>query len=619
MTHQPANHPTRMKTRAIFTAILTLSAIFSGNCATIPGEDPAYPQIINIQSRQRTSLDGQWKYIVDPYGNGYYNYRLVPNPVGNTFFADKSYDDDRTRLIEYNFDRNQSLNVPGDWNTQNDKLYYYEGKLWYRTRFSGSPKAGKRQFLYFGAVNYEAVVALNGEKICRHTGGFTPFNIEVTDRIKDGENSLVVMVDNTRDKDGIPTDNCDWWNYGGITRSVYLVETPEIFIRDYSVQLDKSYKSISGYVCVDGAGAGQEVTLAIPELQLSTSVKTDSEGWAEFRIKAKPELWSPENPKLYDIVLSSGEDVISDRIGFRIIETKGKDILLNGQKIFCRGVSIHEEAPYSNGRIVSREQDRILLDWAKELGCNFIRLAHYPHNEEMVRLAEELGLMVWSEIPAYWTISWTNPETYANAEQQLKDMITRDMNRANIVIWSVANETPLSDERLNFLSRLIDKARELDPTRLVSAAMEVEMNKDGFRTVNDPLLSKVDLISFNQYMGWYTGNSDICAETSWVFPVEKPVFVSEFGAGALYGFHGDRTERFTEEYMADCYRQNIEMMSNRMPGFSGTTPWVLKDFRSPRRALAGIQDDFNRKGLISEQGQKKSAFYIIQEWYNSLK
>ncbi|MDD6252580.1 MAG: glycoside hydrolase family 2 TIM barrel-domain containing protein [Bacteroidales bacterium] len=586
--------------------------------AGIPGEVPAAPQIINIRARDCRTLDGQWKYIVDPYGNGYYNYRLVPNPVGDTFFADKSFDADRTKLIEYNFDRNYTLNVPGDWNTQDDKLYYYEGKLWYRTKFDYSKPEGKRVFLYFGAVNYEAVVALNGEKICRHTGGFTPFNIEVTDKIKDGENSLVVMVDNTRDKDGIPTDNCDWWNYGGITRSVCIVETPGTFIRDYSVQLDKSYRSIYGYVHLDGCTAPEKVTLSIPELKLSATVTADASGYAEFNLKARPELWSPENPKLYNVTISCGEDSVDDRIGFRIIETKGTDILLNGKKVFCRGVSIHEEAPFSNGRIVSAEQDRILLGWAKEMGCNFVRLAHYPHNEDMVRLAEEMGLMVWSEIPVYWTISWKNPDTYANARQQLVDMITRDINRANVVVWSVANETPLSDERLAFLSALIDTARELDPTRLISAAMEKEKMADGRWTVDDPLISKTDLISFNQYMGWYTGNSDICADAVWVFPEEKPVFISEFGAGALYGFHGDRTERFTEEYMADCYRQNIKMMTERMPGLAGTTPWVLKDFRSPRRALAGIQDDFNRKGLISEQGQKKTAFHIMKEWYRSL-
>lgn len=582
------------------------------------GEVPAAHQIVNVRSRNCISLDGQWKYIVDPYGCGYFNYRLKPLAVGASYFADESFDADRTKLIEYDFDKASSLNVPGDWNTQLGELYYYEGKVWYRKKFDYEKHEGKRVFLYFGAVNYESVVALNGEKICRHTGGFTPFNIEVTDRIRSGENSLVVLVDNTRDKSGIPTNNCDWWNYGGITRSVCIVETPEIFIRDYSVQLDKSYGIIYGKVQLDGCNSSKRIRLSIPELNLSFDIMSDEAGIAEFRVKAHPKLWSPESPKLYDVNISCDEDAITDRIGFRIIETKGTDILLNGKKIFCRGVSIHEEAPFSNGRIVSIEQDRVLLGWAKEMGCNFVRLAHYPHNEDMVRLAEEMGLMVWSEIPVYWTISWTESSTFNNACQQLKDMITRDINRAGVVVWSVANETPLSDERLGFLSALIDSAKALDPTRLVSAAMEKRKNSEGKWTVDDPLASKTDLVSFNQYMGWYTGDLNTCDNAEWTFPEEKPVFVSEFGAGARYGFHGDKTELFTEEYMSECYRRNIKMMSERMPGLAGTTPWILKDFRSPRRGLAGIQDDFNRKGLISDQGQKKSAFYVMKEWYESI-
>ena len=188
--------------------------------ALLAGEDAPAPMIINIADRNAVSLDGQWKYLVDPYGIGYHNYRLTPFPDAESFFADKSFDDDRTKLVEYGFNRGGEMTVPGDWNTQYEKLYYYEGKVWYRTRFNASPKPDKRYFIYFGAVNHTAVVGVNGRKVARHEGGFTPFNIEVTDKLKDGENSLVVMVDNTRQKDGTPTNNCDWWNYGCITRSV---------------------------------------------------------------------------------------------------------------------------------------------------------------------------------------------------------------------------------------------------------------------------------------------------------------------------------------------------------------------------------------------------------------
>ena len=466
--------------------------------ALLAGEDAPAPMIINIADRNAVSLDGQWKYLVDPYGIGYHNYRLTPFPDAESFFADKSFDDDRTKLVEYGFNRGGEMTVPGDWNTQYEKLYYYEGKVWYRTRFNASPKPDKRYFIYFGAVNHTAVVGVNGRKVARHEGGFTPFNIEVTDKLKDGENSLVVMVDNTRQKDGIPTNNCDWWNYGGITRSVKLVEVPRTFIRDYAVLMDKEIigktrrnrpdsHRIYGYVNLDGDAAGKAVNISIPELKLSLDVVADASGHAAFEAVAAPKLWSPDSPVLYDVRISSEEDSTSDRVGFRTIETSGDRILLNGKEIFLRGISIHEESVAPVGRITRPEQDRELLEYAKDLGCNFVRLAHYPHNEEMVRLCEEMGLLAWSEIPVYWTVSWTNEATFANARKQLEEMVTRDINRACIIIWSVANETPISPERTRFLSALIDRTREMDGTRLVSAAMEKTTIARNHYTVADLL------------------------------------------------------------------------------------------------------------------------------------
>lgn len=598
---------------------MTMCCLSAAMFPAFAGEEAPAPQIINIAARKTVPLDGIWKTIVDPYENGYYNYRLKPLPDSESYFADRDFDSDRTVLYEYNFNTDKTLQIPGDWNTQRPELYYYEGTVWYRRNFDYTLDPGKRLFVYFGAANYETVAGLNGRKIGKHTGGYTPFNFEITGMVKEHDNSLVVKVDNRRKPEGVPTVNCDWWNYGGITRSVLLVETPETFIRDYYVQLKKDdMKTIAGWVRLDGSKAVQEVTVIIPELKISKSVKTDENGYASFEIKAKPEYWCPENPKLYDVDIKAETDSISDRIGFRSIKTDGTDILLNGKKIFCRGVSIHEEMPYGkSGRAFSEDHDRILLGWARDMGCNFIRLAHYPHNEAMVRLAEEMGFMVWSEIPVYWTIHWDNPDTYANAEAQLEDMINRDKNRANVIIWSVANETPHGDARLKFLSSLISRAREMDPTRLVSAAMEKSRLGHNVMTVDDDLAGLVDLISFNQYIGWYDGNSEKCDSISWTFEVKKPVFISEFGAGAVYGRHGDKSERFTEEYMQDMYERTVDMLE-RMPGLAGTTPWVLKDFRSPRRQLPGIQDDFNRKGLVSDQGGKKSGFYVMQKWYRKL-
>lgn len=601
-----------MKKFLILTLFLTSSGILAREA------DP-YPMIVNTQARKTTSLCGTWDAIVDQYDNGYYNYRMKRNPDGSTFFADRHYYDDRTRLIEYDFNRSDKLEVPGDWNTQKDRLYYYEGSIWYRRLFDFRPERGRRYFVRFGAANYEAVVGINGTVVGGHTGGFTPFNFELTDKLVDGSNSLIVKVNNNRHQDAVPTVNCDWWNYGGLTREVVLVDVPETFIRDYSVRLSDDARSIEGWVQMDGSKApGCRVSVVIAGLGYKVSAVAGPDGKAVFSAKAEPELWSPDNPRLYDVTIESGWESVRDRIGFRTISTDGSRLLLNGRDIFCRGISIHEEQFGENsGRAWSEEHARQLLGAARELGCNFVRLAHYPHNENMVRLADEMGIMVWSEVPVYWTISWTNPDTYANAQNQIDEMITRDRNRASIVIWSVANETPRSPQRLDFLRRLIGRVRQLDPTRLVSAAMEKEQIGPDLMTVNDELADYTDILSFNEYVGWYDGDVEKCRRSRWTFPVEKPVFISELGGGCKYGFHGRPDERFTEEYLVELYKGQIEMLE-RIPGLAGTTPWILKDFRSPRRQLHGIQDDFNRKGLMSEKGEKKDAFTILRDWYIKL-
>ena len=585
-------------------------------CISFSASAQLCPQLINVAGRNTTSLDGLWRTIVDPYENGYYDYRR--KPLANGFGSDNDIVD-KSVLQEYNFATDKTLFVPGDWNTQRTELYYYEGTVWYRKRFEYNPTKGNRQFLHFAAVNYEAIIFFNGKEIGKHVGGFTPFNFEVTGLIKAGENSIVVKVDNKRVLEGVPTINTDWWNYGGITRQVNLIETPTTLIRDYYAQLKKDDRNtISGWVQLGGKQLTQKVKIEIPELKISQEVNTDQNGYAPFEIKATPVYWSPENPKLYKVSITSESEKISDEIGFRTIETKGTKILLNGEEIFCRGICIHEEAAYRNGRAYSSEEASILLGWAKELGCNFVRLAHYPHNEQMIRQAEKMGLMVWSEIPVYWTIQWSNPETYKTAESQLIDMITRDKNRTNIIIWSIANETPQSPERYDFLSRLAAKARDMDNVRFVSAALEKEEIKPGLMTVNDSLGKLFDIISFNEYLGWYDGLPEKCDRVEWKFSENKPVIVSEFGGECVYGLRGAKTDRFTEDYQEDMYIHSVNMLK-RIPGLAGTTPWILKDFRSPRRQLPGLQDDFNRKGLVSDKGQKKKAFYVMQKWYDQLK
>ncbi|HCX29581.1 MAG TPA: beta-glucuronidase [Blastocatellia bacterium] len=571
--------------------------------------------IANTQGRKTVSLDGQWQTIIDPYETGYYDYRYLPSADG--YFKDAK-PKTKSDLIEYDFDTSESLAVPGDWNTQKERLLLYEGTIWYKKSFDYKKKPNTRLFVYFGAANYLADVYLNGEKLGRHEGGFTPFNFEVTNLVRDKANSLIVKVDNQRRRDAVPTLNTDWWNYGGLTREVKLIETPATFVQDYFIQLQKgSREQISGWVKLNGDKLNQTVTVQIPEARVSRTFTTDANGYAQISFNADLTLWSPDNPKLYDVVVEAETDRVQDLIGFRSIETRGSEILLNKRQIFLRGVSIHEEAPFRGGRAFSQEDSLTLLGWAKELGCNFVRLAHYPHNEFMVRQADRLGIMVWSEIPVYWTILWENPATLENAQTQLSEMIARDKNRAAVIIWSMANETPIGDARLSFLKKLVERTKSLDSTRLISAALERHYLDEQTEMIDDPLGEYLDVLGCNEYVGWYDGLPEKADRLEWKTKYQKPLIMSEFGGGALYGKHGDALTRWTEEYQENLYQHQVKMLK-RISFLRGTCPWILMDFRSPRRPLPGIQDFHNRKGLISDRGERKKAFYVMQQYYHEL-
>jgi beta-glucuronidase len=571
--------------------------------------------INNTEGRKTISLDGQWQTIVDPYESGYYDYRYQPSDNG---YFKNAKPKSKSELIEYDFDKSATLKVPGDWNTQSDQLFFYEGTVWYKKSFDYQRQPDTRLFVYFGAANYLADVYLNGEKLGQHEGGFTPFNFEITKLVRDTGNFLVVKVDNKRHRDAVPTLMTDWWNYGGLTREVMLVETPTTFVNDYMVQLKPGSRDrVAGWVRLAGEKLSQRITVRIPEAGVVKSFATDGNGLATIDFNADLRLWSPESPTLYDVTIEAETDQVRDQIGFRSIETRGTDILLNGRPIFLRGVCIHEEAPLRGGRAYSREDAMTLLGWAKELGANFVRLAHYPHNEFMIREADRMGIMVWSEIPVYWTIQWENPATLENARNQLSEVIARDKNRAAVVIWSVANETPLSDARLSFLRNLITHARSLDPTRLLSAAMERHYLDAKTQMIDDPLGEFLDVLGCNEYVGWYDGLPEKADGLEWKSKYQKPLVMSEFGGDALFNHHGDSLTRWTEEYQENIYQHQIGMLK-RIPFLRGTSPWILMDFRSPRRPLPGIQDYWNRKGLVSDRGEKKKAFYVMQRWYREL-
>jgi len=579
--------------------------------------------ITDIPYRHTISLNGKWSYIMDPYETGFLDYRYKEKAEKDPeAYWNSDVPRNKTDRVEFGYSDKYTLTVPGDWNHQDPKFLYYEGTVWYEKTFD-LVKTGllSRVFLYFGAVNYRADVYLNGRKLGMHKGGFTPFNFEVPDTLLRARgNYLVVRVDNRRYVDEVPTVNTDWWNYGGITRDVKLVILPETHIRDFCLQLGVAGWMAEGWVKLDGSSPAKEVVVEIPELHVKQSFAVNGDSVALQLNLAGLQRWTPELPKLYKVIIRCGGDKVEDRIGFRTIEAKGKEVLLNGKRLFIRGICIHEEIPQEGRRAYSKQDAQQLLGWAKSLGCNMVRLAHYPHDETMTRVADSMGILVWSEIPVYWTIEFGNPAVFEKAATQLKEEITRDRNRASVIIWSVGNETPVNPVRTDFMRRLIGEARALDPTRMITAAMEVNYGSSTKEhVVDDPLGQYVDLVAFNEYLGWYGGLPSACRTANWSTPYDKPLFISETGAEALGGYHGDPLTRWSEEYQAWYYREQVAMMRRMPDNFVGLSPWVLADFRSPKRNNPRFQGGWNNKGLIDHQGKPKKAFEVLRRYYEEMK
>lgn len=587
----------------------------------------AQPVLTSADMRPSIDLDGAWTWSIDPYRTGLKNFHGdAPSPSARRY-TDQDVTESMRRdpkvLYEFDMDRAPVVHLPQSFLTYSPQMRYYSGLVWNQRRFTAHLPAGERAFLRFGAVDYHAYVYLNGKFVGEHEGGFTPFTFEVTKLLRDGDNRLTVGADSARTAADVPPPSTDWENYGGITRPVSLIFTPETYIDDAWVRLTRDGR-IAVTIKLDGPTApNAPVRLAIPALGLTLSGRTDAQGsWiGDAAAPRNFKRWSPESPALYDVRFSSGDDVLNDRVGFRTIEVRGHDILLNGKPIFLRGISIHaEEFGDDPTRAVTPAAAHALLSEAKfGLHANYVRLAHYPHPETMLRAADELGLLVWSEIPVYWVVDFTNPQTQKTAVQMQTESILRDRDRASIIIWSVGNETPVSDARNAFLRSLIANAHRLDDTRLVSAAL-LASRKGNIQTIDDPIAPDLDVLAANTYSGWYSPDPlSTLPSMQWREPVDKPLIFSELGAGALAGYHDDpaKPHKFSEEFQAEFYRQTLAEAS-KVPFLRGMSPWILKDFRSPNRQHPIYQQGWNRKGLESETGQRKEAFGVLASYYEGL-
>ena len=560
-------------------------------------------ELIFMGDRKTISLNGPWNYTIDQYDT------CLRQKWFNEVYTDS---DGRTLPLDYSFDEWETITLPCSASLAKPELFWYEGPLVFTRRFSlNDDRAQKKIFLRIGAANYTCRVFLNGEYICTHHGGSTPFMWDVSDNLRE-ENRIILVSDNTRAHTNVPTENTDWFNYSGVYRDIELVILPEAYIRNLQVNLvpGSEYRKIR--IAAEASSETGNVTVTIPELGIEESIGLSGHR-GEAIIDASPELWCPESPKLYKVQASFGEDTVSDLVGFREISVHGRDIFLNGKEIYLHGISVHEDSEFT-GKALTDEERMEIVRTAKQLGANYLRLAHYPHHENMAKLCDREGILLWEEIPVYWAIAFDNPATYASAENQLAEMIFRDYNRASVIIWSVGNENPDSDERYSFMSRLADFAHSYDRTRMVSAACLVD---NVSISIKDRLADRLDIIGINEYIGWYSPNYE---ELPLLFKnsnPQKPVIITEFGADATIGLHGSIDDKGTEECQAEVYRRQIEILRT-IPYIKGMTPWILFDFRCPRRT-AKIQGFYNRKGLVSSDRKVvKPAFYVLREFYQDI-
>lgn len=595
--------------------------------------DPAYkaivPSIVMVDAdlRPGLSLDGAWHYSVDPYKDGLADFLGKSTDVRHGRGADIVVADvekaNPNALFEYDLGNAPLGDVPSSWIGYDPTLRYYNGLMWYQKRFDATSdliRKDGRVFLHFDAADYHAMVYLNGHKVGEHMGGFTPFTFDVTDVIRAKDNNLVVGVDSTRTADTIPPTVTDWETYGGITRDVKLIATPATYIDDAFIRLTREGR-IAADIALEGPGkSGLAVEVSIAGTKLVLKGVTDADGRATLSAPAPRDLklWSPDTPTLYDVTITAGADRLNDHIGFRTIEVKGTKILLNGQPIFLRGIAMHEEelGPNPSRRMTEAAARALLTEIKDGLHGNYVRLAHYPHTEITTRLADQMGLLVWSEIPVYWSVNFSSPETLKTAQTMLAENILRDRNRASIALWSIGNETPVSDARNRFLGALAKEARDLDGTRLVSAALNTAtVNGPTDISIKDPLAADLDVIGINTYAGWYGNDTlDDVRKTVWHSDYNKPMIFSEFGAGAKTGYYDpEQQHRFSEDYQASYYKATLAMADN-IPFLAGMSPWILKDFRSPRRQNI-YQQGWNRKGLIDENGRRKMAFSVLSDYY----
>ena len=521
-----------------------------------------------------------------------------------------------------------TVDLPHTWNArdgQDGGNDYWRGTCIYRTHFAAPQfnTASHQVWIQFDGVNASAHVVLNGSPVCNHDGGYSTFRANITELLRD-ENELTVEVDNSKN-DRVYPQKADFTFYGGIYRDVSLMVvsknhftldyfggpgiriTPTVQGADASVQVT-TWHDGEGEVSIElldaagnavATGKGPDITLTIFNAHLWNGVKD-------------PYLY---NCKARLVVNGTVEDETTTRFGVRSFKVDPKKgFFLNGKSYPLHGVSRHQDRK-GLGNAITREMHDEDMALIKEIGANTIRLAHYQHDQYFYDLCDEVGMVVWAEIPY---ISEHMPNGRENTISQMKELIIQNYNHPCIVCWGVSNEITISTkdkkDMLDNHRQLNDLCHEMDKTRLTTLAcyaMCGPFNRSAHIT---------DMVSWNLYLGWYVPG--FILNDLWMgffhlcFP-NRPFGYSEYGAEGMPNLHSTHPHRgdHTEEYQAK-YHEYMLRCFKRHPWMWATHVWNMFDFAADARDQGG-EPGMNHKGLVTfDRKTKKDSFYLYKAWWS---
>ena len=521
-----------------------------------------------------------------------------------------------------------TVDLPHTWNArdgQDGGNDYWRGTCIYRTRFAAPQfnTASQQVWIQFDGVNASAHVVLNGSPVCNHDGGYSTFRANITELLRD-ENELTVEVDNSKN-DRVYPQKADFTFYGGIYRDVSLmVVSKNHFTLDYF-----GGPGIRITPTVQGADASVQVTtwhdgegeVSIELLDAAGNTVATGKGPDITLTIFNAHLWNGvKDPYLYSckarlVVNGTVEDETTTRFGVRSFKVDPKKgFFLNGKSYPLHGVSRHQDRK-GLGNAITREMHDEDMALIKEIGANTIRLAHYQHDQYFYDLCDEVGMVVWAEIPY---ISEHMPNGRENTISQMKELIIQNYNHPCIVCWGVSNEITISTkdkkDMLDNHRQLNDLCHEMDKTRLTTLAcyaMCGPFNRSAHIT---------DMVSWNLYLGWYVPG--FILNDLWMgffhlcFP-NRPFGYSEYGAEGMPNLHSTHPHRgdHTEEYQAK-YHEYMLRCFKRHPWMWATHVWNMFDFAADARDQGG-EPGMNHKGLVTfDRKTKKDSFYLYKAWWS---